>query len=137
LPRLDSLAQMVSQAAKRPISESKSIVGGSAFSHESGIHVSGLLRDTGTYQALDPAIFGRQHEIVLGKHSGSASIRTMLRSIGLEGDHQRVDDILDAVRARASRYKRAVSVEELAEFHSVFAASDVAGSNGLRTGAHV
>ena len=135
LSQLNSLAQMVAQAANRPISESKSIVGGSAFSHESGIHVSGLLRDTGTYEALDPTMFGRQHQIVLGKHSGSASIRTMLRSIGLEGDHQRVGDLLDGVRARASRLKRAVSVEELAELHAVSAAADASVSGGMRAGA--
>lgn len=121
LERLTGLAELVAEAARRPIPESKSIVGGSVFAHESGIHVSGLLRDAGTYEALDPTAFGRERTIVLGKHSGSAAIGSMLRSIGLESDHQRIGAILAEVRARAISQKRAVSVIELAEMHAATA----------------
>ncbi len=118
LSRLGCLAEMVAQAACRPIPESKSIVGGSVFAHESGIHVSGLLRDVGTYEELDPTRFGRQREIRLGKHSGGAAIRSMLRSVGLESDHQRISAILGEVRARAVSGKRAVSIAELIDMHT-------------------
>lgn len=118
LARLTGLAEMVAAAARRPIPESKSIVGGSVFAHESGIHVSGLLRDAGTYEALDPALFGRERAIVLGKHSGGAAVRSMLRSIGLESDHQRIGAILAEVRARATSEKRAISMLELADMHA-------------------
>ena len=124
LAHLTGLAELVAQAACRPIPESKSIVGGSVFAHESGIHVSGLLRDVGTYQALDPAHFGRQQSIVLGKHSGGAAIQSMLRSIGLESDHERIRQILAQVRARATSSKRAVSLVELAELHAALPEAD-------------
>lgn len=117
LSRLTGLAEMVADAAQRPIPESKSIVGGSVFVHESGIHVAGLLRDAGTYEALKPESFGRERKIVLGKHSGGAAIRSMLRSVGLDGDHQRIGDILAQVRAKASYTKRAVTLAELMELH--------------------
>jgi homocitrate synthase NifV len=126
LSELTQLAELVAEAARRPIPESKSIVGGSVFAHESGIHVSGLLRDAGTYEALDPRHFGRERKIVLGKHSGGAAIRSMLRSIGLESDHQRIGEILSQVRARAVSLKRSVSLGELAEFH----ANSLVGAEG-------
>jgi homocitrate synthase NifV len=126
LAHLTLLAELVAAAACRPIPESKSIVGGSVFAHESGIHVSGLLRDAGTYEALDPHAFGRERQIVLGKHSGSAAVRSMLRSIGLDSDHQRIGEILSQVRARASSTKRAVSLGELAELHAHVMARPVA-----------
>lgn len=115
--QLPALAGLVAAAACRPIPDNKPIVGASVFSHESGIHVSGLLRDAGTYEALDPARFGRQREIVLGKHSGRAAVRSMLRSIGLEVEHTRIDRILAEVRARASQTKRSVGLAELALLH--------------------
>jgi homocitrate synthase NifV len=118
LDLLTGLAEMVAAAACRPIPESKSIVGGSVFAHESGIHVSGLLRDAGTYEHLDPRTFGRERTIVLGKHSGGAAVRSMLRSLGLESDHRRIGEILVQVRARATDLKRPVSLAELAEFHA-------------------
>lgn len=117
LSKLTSLAELVADAAMRPIPEDKSIVGGSVFAHESGIHVSGLLRDTATYEALKPETVGRERKIVLGKHSGGAAVRSMLRSVGFEADHRRIDLILAQVRARASETKRAVSMAELIDFH--------------------
>ena len=75
LARLGALADLVARAACRSIPPAQPIVGELAFTHESGIHVSGLLRDPGTYEAIDPAMFGRQRRIVLGKHSGTAAVR--------------------------------------------------------------
>ena len=125
LALLPPLAAMVAEAARRPIPDNKPIVGSSVFSHESGIHVSGLLRDAGTYEALDPARFGRERQIVLGKHSGRAAVRSMLRSIGLEVEHERIEQILAEVRARAIATKQAVNLSDLALLH------EATGANGM------
>lgn len=117
LALLPALAAMVAEAACRPIPDNKPIVGSSVFSHESGIHVAGLLRDAGTYEALDPALFGRERQIVLGKHSGRTAVRSMLRSIGLDAEHERIEQILAEIRARALRTKQAVGLAELAVLH--------------------
>ncbi|PEQ11759.1 homocitrate synthase [Novosphingobium sp. PC22D] len=114
LTRLPALAETVAIAACRPIPENKPIVGSMVFSHESGIHVSGLLRDAETYEALDPARFGRERRILLGRHSGRAAVTSSLRSIGLEADHQRLERILADVRARALATKRPVELADLA-----------------------
>ena len=114
LARLSGLAEMVAAAACRPIPDNKPIVGACVFSHESGIHVSGLLRDAATYEALDPRRFGRARRIVLGKHSGRSAVRQMLRTIGLDAEHERLDALLAEVRARASATKRPVEVADLA-----------------------
>jgi homocitrate synthase NifV len=59
LTKLPRLAEIVSKAAHRPIPAGKAIVGASAFTHESGIHVDGLLKNPSTYEDLSPQIFGR------------------------------------------------------------------------------
>lgn len=117
LSQLPVLAAIVASAACRIIPENKPIVGSMVFSHESGIHVSGLLRDAGTYEALDPTRFGRERRIVLGKHSGRAALRSTLRSIGLECDHERIDRLLAEVRAHASQTKRPVDLAQLMLLH--------------------
>lgn len=114
---LCGLARLVSDAAGRSIPEGKAIVGGAAFSHESGIHVSGLLRDPATYEALSPAPFGRARQIVLGKHSGRAAIRHALGVLGIEADEECVRALLARVRARASAIKRSVTIDELADLY--------------------
>ncbi|HEX7478062.1 MAG TPA: homocitrate synthase [Polyangiales bacterium] len=110
----DALARAVSRASKRGIPDGKAIVGRSAFTHESGIHVSGLLRDAGAYEALAPERFGRKREIVLGKHSGTAAVRDALARLGVAADEDAiVRAVLERVRVRAVQTKRAVSDEEL------------------------
>jgi homocitrate synthase NifV len=115
---LPGLAQIVAAAARRPIPQGKPIVGGAAFSHESGIHVSGLLRDPGTYEALDPARFGLSRQIVLGKHSGIAAVRHALCEHGLSVGEDDARRILDRVRAHAEAVKRPVAIDELLSFHA-------------------
>ena len=78
----------MARAARRGIPPAQPIVGEVAFTHESGIHVSGLLRDPATYEAMDPALFGRERRIVLGKHSGAAAVREALQRAGVTAVRQ-------------------------------------------------
>jgi homocitrate synthase NifV len=118
LSRLAALADLVSSAARRPIPAAQPIVGGAAFTHESGIHVSGLLRNPNSYEAVDPRWFGRSRNFVLGKHSGKASIVNALQSLGLTADEESAGMILQQVRTHAANAKRIVSPIELRQFHA-------------------
>jgi homocitrate synthase NifV len=84
--RLEPLAQLVAHAARDTIARAKPIVGADIFTHESGIHVAGLLSDVRTYQGLDPAMLGRRHKVVIGKHSGLAALRSICSAAGLDLD---------------------------------------------------
>jgi homocitrate synthase NifV len=116
--RLPALAQIVAHAARRFIPAGKPIVGAAAFMHESGIHVSGLLRDPASYEALDPAHFGRKREIVLGKHSGGSAVRHALSRLGMAADDEHVARLLGLIRAYATRTKRALEDSELIALHA-------------------
>jgi homocitrate synthase NifV len=115
--RLPALAALVSSSARRPIPEGKPIVGGAAFTHESGIHVAGLLRDPGTYEALAPERYGRTRRIVLGKHSGRAAVAQALSSMGVAADPIHLSMVLEKVRFRASTTKEVVGSAELLELY--------------------
>ena len=65
LSELGNVAAVVAAAAVRAIPLNKAIVGEHVFTHESGIHVDGLLKDRHTYQSLDPALLGRANRIVI------------------------------------------------------------------------
>lgn len=117
LAHLPRLAEIVARAARRPIPVGKAIVGANAFTHESGIHVDGLEKDPATYEELSPRTFGRVREIVLGKHSGLASVAGALQSLGLPTDRVRTQSVLDQVRQRSMQAKRVVSSEELLDFY--------------------
>jgi homocitrate synthase NifV len=116
---LKMLSTLVANASGRAISENKAVVGAAIFSHESGIHVSGLLRDPKNYQFLDPADFGRTHQIVLGKHSGAATVQWAFNELGITLDHADAKEILSFVREHYVTHKIPPSHEELWRFHSM------------------
>ncbi|MEP9348917.1 homocitrate synthase [Xanthobacter sp. KR7-225] len=114
---LRPLAEIVARASGRPLARAKAIVGDDVFTHESGIHVSGLLKDRATYEALSPQLLGRDHRVVLGKHSGLAAIEKALADEGLAVDEARGRAILARVREFATRTKQCVSPEVLRRFY--------------------
>jgi len=82
----------------------KPIVGKKAFTHESGIHVNGILNDSRTYQPFPPEIIGRSNEIVLGKHSGMCSVKYFLDKYQVTGvSEKKAQAVLDMVKAIASK----------------------------------
>lgn len=114
LTELGNVAAVVAAAAARPIPLNKAIVGDHIFTHESGIHVDGLLKDKRTYQALDPMLLGRSHRFVIGKHSGLAAITASLSDLSLQASLDEQRAILARVREHAVANKAPVTTEVLA-----------------------
>ncbi len=116
---LKMLSTMVANASGRSIAVNKAVVGSAIFTHESGIHVSGLLRDPKNYQFLDPMTFGRSHQIVLGKHSGAATVKWVFSKLGTTLDDDEATAILSYVRDHYATNKVPPSYEDLRRFHSI------------------
>jgi homocitrate synthase NifV len=113
LTELGHVARLVAVAAARPIPPNKAIVGDHVFTHESGIHVDGLLKDLRTYQALDPASLGRAHSFVIGKHSGFAALAASLSNLNLPASTAELRAILARVREQAVSTKIPITAEAL------------------------
>jgi homocitrate synthase NifV len=123
LPSLKPLAETVALAAGRNIPPGKAVVGRDVFAHESGLHVAGLLKEAETYQGLDPRLFGRQHSVVVGKHSGAQALAHVLASRGVALEPQLVAPLVQAVRRTATERKRALTNGELARLHADLASA--------------
>ncbi|CAM2196929.1 homocitrate synthase [Paraburkholderia sp. A1RI_3L] len=110
------ISRLVEQASGRNVSFNKSIVGGGVFTHESGIHADGIAKHPTTYEGFDPAELGRERSVVLGKHSGSQSVRQAYDALGLNIADQLVPLLLTRIRHFAVRYKQAPSASDLYRF---------------------
>ena len=115
--RLPRISQLVALASGRPVAAGKSIVGAAVFTHESGIHVDGLLKDRGNYEAFRPEELGREHSLVLGKHSGSHGVRNAYARLGLQLRDPEVRPLLECIRAHVEATKRAPTDTELLRFY--------------------
>lgn len=118
LKRYQELAQLVATASGRPLPWQKSIVGEGVFTHESGIHVDGLLKDPLNYQGVDPAAVGREHRLVLGKHSGTAAIQRCFADMGISLSREQASSMLPVIRRFAAEHKRPPSEVELEAFYA-------------------
>lgn len=110
---LQSLSALVAEASGRAIATNKAVVGEAIFTHESGIHVNGLLRDPQNYQFLDPTVYGRQHQIVLGKHSGTAAVAWYFRAMEIELKEEEAHAILAFVRRHYRQHKQPLTPHAL------------------------
>jgi len=57
------------------IPRNKSVVGKNIFSHESGIHTAGIIKNPFTYEPYPPEIVGGKRELMIGDSSGLEVIR--------------------------------------------------------------
>ena len=112
-----AISQLVALASGRMVAPNKSIVGAAVFSHESGIHVDGILKNPLNYQGFDPLEVGREHQLVLGKHSGSRAVMMAYAKLGIQLDELQAANILSRIRTHAMSTKRAPNGDELARFY--------------------
>lgn len=111
------ISGLVAHASGRPVAANKSIVGAAVFTHESGIHVDGLLKDPRTYEGFSPAEVGRQRVTVLGKHSGSSAVRAAFSGLGVALSDEESAVLLERIREHATLTKRAPDDPELVRMY--------------------
>lgn len=112
---LPELSAVVAKASGRALPPQKPITGEMVFAHESGIHVDAILKRADTYEdpRCAPARFGRERQIVIGKHSGAAGLRAALLKAGLPATDTVLDRLKPMLRAHAVRVKRPASSDDL------------------------
>jgi methanogen homocitrate synthase len=115
LDHLDRLSRQVHQLCGTRAAEHKPITGKWCFTHESGIHVAGLLANPETYQPFPPELVGRHHEIAFGKHSGVAGVEQLGRQEGLPLTQDQARAVLDRVKQTAEA-KQAFTEAELLQW---------------------
>jgi homocitrate synthase NifV len=117
MTRFPFLSQLVEKASGRMVGWQKSLVGTGVFTHEAGIHVDGLMKDRLNYQGVDPADMGREHQFVLGKHSGSHAVIQAYADMGLSLTMEQAASLLLQVRQHAIKFKRPPAVQDLRRFY--------------------
>ena len=113
---LNPLSREVSDIMRVPVQPNKAIVGANAFSHSSGIHQDGFLKDSLTYEIINPAEVGADgSKIVLTARSGRSALAFRLHKIGYDFTRDEVDVLYESFLQIADKIKE---VEE-ADLHQL------------------
>ena len=95
--QLNPLSRIVSDTMRMPVQPNKAIVGSNAFSHSSGIHQDGFLKDALTYEIINPEEVGADSsKIVLTARSGRSALAYRFQKLGFQFDRNDVDVLYDA-----------------------------------------
>jgi 2-isopropylmalate synthase len=94
--KLYPISQLVSETMRMPVQPNKAIVGANAFSHSSGIHQDGFLKDAQTYEIIRPEEVGAEtSKIVLTARSGRSALAYRLKNLGHEFNRNEIDVLYD------------------------------------------
>jgi 2-isopropylmalate synthase len=89
---LNPVSRLVSDTMRMPVQPNKAIVGANAFSHSSGIHQDGFLKDAQTYEIINPVEVGADSsKIILTARSGRSALAYRFRNLGFEFTRDDVD----------------------------------------------
>lgn len=111
LSLLSRLAEQVSIASGLAIPDQAPVVGSRVFTHESGIHVDGVLKAPETYEPFPPEWVGRSRRIVFGRHSGRNGLRKVLEAGGFSPSSEELDALIERVRELAVSHKEFLTEE--------------------------
>lgn len=111
--QLNPVSQLVSETMRMPVQPNKAIVGANAFSHSSGIHQDGFLKDAQTYEIIAPETVGADSsKIVLTARSGRSALAYRFRKLGHDFSRDEVDILYEKFLAVADA-RREVQDEDL------------------------
>lgn len=104
--QLNPLSRLVADTMRMPVQPNKAIVGSNAFSHSSGIHQDGFLKDALTYEIINPVDVGAEDsKIVLTARSGRSALAHRFRKLGYEYTRNDVDVLYEQFLKVADRKK--------------------------------
>jgi 2-isopropylmalate synthase len=118
---LNPISREVSDIMRMMVQPNKAIVGANAFSHSSGIHQDGFLKEAQTYEIINPAEVGAEDsKIVLTARSGRSALAHRLHKMGYQYTRNQIDELYPKFVAIADKKKEVLEADlkEMAEAYN-------------------
>ncbi len=117
---LNPISREVAEVMRVPVQPNKAIVGGNAFSHSSGIHQDGFLKDSLTYEIINPEEVGAGgSRIVLTARSGRSALAHRFQKLGYSFNRNDIDVLYESFLQVADR-KKEVEEEDLHQLATAY-----------------
>ncbi len=121
LNKLMPISRAVEEATGVPVAITKPVVGYNAFTHESGIHTDGVIKNSATYEPIQAETLGRDRRFVFGKHTGTTAVQERLMRHGIDASKEDLLNIANAIK----RFTELKGKTEFAQFIETYRRWDV------------
>ncbi len=116
LKDLKIICKKVSAYSQKCILPTKPIFGNGIFTHESGIHVDGLIKSPKTYELFSPELLEEKRNFVIGKHSGTSSLKYAANHRGYQLSTEQSAKFMSILRQKMSYRKGINAAQEFTEY---------------------
>lgn len=131
IQHLNPISRLVAETMRVPVPPNKAIVGSNAFSHSSGIHQDGFLKDSTTYEIINPEDVGADaSKIVLTARSGRSALAYRFQKLGYQYTRDDVD-VLYKRFLQVADDKKEVEEEDLHEIATKYQSDNEQMSSSL------
>jgi len=113
-----SLSEYVAKAAGRNLDPQKPVIGEFMFTHESGIHTDGVLKNPKNYEPFDPAELNMKRNLVFGNQSGLAVLKHILEQEGLLLEDFQLTGLLHEAKKLARKNKSVLNKAQVIGLYS-------------------
>jgi len=98
LARLTETARLVDEIANVTPNHNQPYVGKNAFAHKGGMHVAGIVKDSRTFEHIDPAAVGNDRQLLISELSGKGSVHARAQQAGVQLDDAAASRVVDRVK---------------------------------------
>lgn len=120
LDKLMDLCFAVEECTGVPIGITQPVVGYNAFTHESGIHTDGVIKNAATYEPIQAETLGRPRRFVFGKHTGTTAVNERLERHGIHASKEELLAVANAIKT----FTEAKGKDEFVRFIETYRAWD-------------
>ena len=88
LKELTRVSRIMDDVLNRVPNRFAPYVGSSAFAHKAGLHANAILKNTETYEHIDPELVGNERIIPVSNQAGLSNLKEKLRQAGINADDE-------------------------------------------------
>jgi homocitrate synthase NifV len=114
-PFFPEMSELISKITNEKTDEYKPIIGENIFWVESGIHDDGIIKQPKCYEPFPPETVGLKRKIIIGKQSGTASIKAKLAEFDVRMKEKIIPLILEQVKIKSTEKNSPLTDIEFAE----------------------
>jgi isopropylmalate/homocitrate/citramalate synthase len=106
LKRIQEVSAKVEEYSGVPLGITKPITGYNAFTHESGIHTDGVIKNTLTYEPIQVEMLDRRRRFVFGKHTGAHAVKARLDEHQVKATDDQIKRVVEAIKDKTEAHTK-------------------------------
>ncbi|MGQ0667413.1 MAG: citramalate synthase [Nitrospiraceae bacterium] len=105
LSQLKEVSGFVTEIANLMPNKHQPYVGDAAFAHKGGVHIHAVLKNSATYEHIDPAQVGNRQRVLVSDYAGRSGLLEKIEAYGikLSKNHSKVQELVDTLKQRESQ----------------------------------